>query len=104
MKFGINIKSNQWDGPYGPSIDQLLKNVFQKYGSNCHVIVFSGMGNDGALLAPTLKRNGCAIWTQSPETCANGSMPQSIIDLDCSEFSGSPETLAKALIQRVGYA
>jgi len=100
--FGINIKENQWDGPYGPSIDHLLKNVFQKYGVHCHVIVFSGMGNDGALLAPTLKRHGCSIWTQKPETCANGSMPQSIIDIECSEFSESPQVLAKALIERVG--
>jgi len=100
--FGVNIKANQWDGPYGPSIDHLLKNVFQKYGVHCHLIDFSGMGNDGALLAPTLKRHGCSIWTQKPETCANGSMPQSIIDIECSEFSESPQALAKALIKRVG--
>jgi len=100
--FGVNIKLNPWDGPYGPSIDHLLKNVFQKYGVHCHVIVFSGMGNDGSLLAPTLKKHGCSIWTQKPETCANGSMPQSIIDIDCSDYSESPQALAKALIQRVG--
>jgi len=100
---GIEVKNREWEGPYGPSIDQLLKNLVSLYGSRCHAIIFSGMGNDGALAAPTLKRNKCSIWTQSPETCANGSMPQSIIDLDCSELTDSPESLARALVARVGY-
>jgi len=99
---GAIIKKNQWDGPYGPSIDHLLRNLFNCYGSRCHVIVFSGMGNDGALLAPTMSRQGCSIWTQSPESCANGSMPQSIIDLECSDFTATPKELAHALIKRTG--
>jgi len=101
---GAKVIDNPWDGPYGPSIDHLLKNLVDHYGARCHVIVFSGMGNDGALLAPRMKQKGCSIWTQSPESCANGSMPQSIIDLECSEFTATPEELAQALIKRVGYS
>jgi chemotaxis response regulator CheB len=59
------------------------------------------MGNDGALTAPRMKRQGCCIWTQTPESCANGSMPQSIIDLECSEYSAAPKVLAQALIKRI---
>ena len=99
---GINIEPGEWEGPYGPSIDHLLRNLFAHYGKRCHVIVFSGMGNDGSLMAPTLAKSGCAVWTQSPESCANGSMPQSLIDLDCSSLTGSPKALAHALITKVG--
>jgi chemosensory pili system protein ChpB (putative protein-glutamate methylesterase) len=98
----MNITKKPWEGPYGPSIDHLLRNLFACYGSKCHVIVFSGMGNDGALIAPKMHHQGCSVWTQTPDSCANGSMPQSIIDLNCSEFSASPEELAEAFIKKVG--
>jgi len=99
---GVTVQENAWDGPYGPSIDHLLANLLRCYGARCHVIVFSGMGNDGALLAPRMQREGCAVWTQTPESCANGSMPQSIIDLECSELTATPKILAQALIKRLG--
>ena len=98
---GVSITQKPWEGPYGPSIDHLLANVLRCYTSRCHVIVFSGMGNDGALIAPRMKRQGCCVWTQTPESCANGSMPQSIIDLECSGLTAEPKELAQALIKRV---
>lgn len=98
---GVSITQKPWEGPYGPSIDHLLANVLRCYTSRCHVIFFSGMGNDGALIAPRMKRQGCGVWAQTPESCANGSMPQSIIDLECSELTASPKELAHALIKRV---
>jgi chemosensory pili system protein ChpB (putative protein-glutamate methylesterase) len=99
---GVSVQEEEWDGPYGPSIDHLLKNLFAHYGERCHVIVFSGMGNDGSLIAPTMKKKGCTIWAQTPENCANGSMPQSIIDLECSAYTAAPKELAHALINKVG--
>jgi chemosensory pili system protein ChpB (putative protein-glutamate methylesterase) len=98
----VQITENAWQGPYGPSIDHLLKNIVAAFGSRCHLIVFSGMGNDSAMMAPAMQKIGCQIWTQSPETCANASMPQTIIDMDCSNFTSTPEGLAQALIERVG--
>lgn len=98
----VSFTTNKWQGPYGPSIDHLLKNVLAAYGAKCHLIVFSGMGNDSALMAPVMRRTGCQIWTQDPVTCASASMPQAVIDLQCSNFSGTPEQLAEALIDRVG--
>jgi chemosensory pili system protein ChpB (putative protein-glutamate methylesterase) len=97
-----SFTSNKWPGPYGPSIDHLLKNVLAAYGAKCNLIVFSGMGNDGALMAPVMRRAGCRIWTQSPDSCASASMPQAVIDLNCSDFTGTPEQLAQALIDAVG--
>jgi chemosensory pili system protein ChpB (putative protein-glutamate methylesterase) len=98
----VSFTNNKWQGPYGPSIDHLLKNVLAGYGPKCHLMVFSGMGNDSALMAPVMHRAGCQIWTQDPASCASASMPQAVIDLHCSDFSGTPEQLAQALIERVG--
>lgn len=98
----VQIKENAWHGPYGPSIDHLLKNAVEAFGSKCNLMVFSGMGNDSAMMAPAMKKIGCQIWTQTPETCASSSMPQTIIDMECSNFTSTPEGLAEALIKRVG--
>lgn len=98
----VQIKENAWQGPYGPSIDHLLKNAVETFGSRCNLMVFSGMGNDSAMMAPAMQKIGCQIWTQSPETCASSSMPQTIIDMECSNFTSTPEGLAEALIKRVG--
>lgn len=98
----VRFSTNKWQGPYGPSIDHLLKNLLTVYGAKCNLIIFSGMGNDGALMAPKLHQAGCQIWTQEPNSCASASMPQAVIDLNCSDLCGTPEELAHALIQRVG--
>ncbi len=98
--FGVVTNDEPWIGPYAPSIDQFLAHAFSYYGTRCHVIVFSGMGNDGAGTIPRMKQAGCQVWTQSPQSCANASMPQSVLDLGCSDFSGSPQELAQALTKR----
>ncbi len=99
---GIQFHDKEWPGPYGPSIDQLLLNLHRHYGENCNLIVFSGMGNDGAMAVPAMKRSGCSIWAQTPESCANGAMPQSIIDLECCAYVAEPLALAKKFIEQVG--
>jgi chemosensory pili system protein ChpB (putative protein-glutamate methylesterase) len=98
---GIVFLDEAWTGPYGPSIDQFLIHTLAYYGNRCNVIVFSGMGNDGAAAIPAMKLAGCQVWTQSPESCATDSMPGTIIGLGCSDFTGTPEVLAQALIQRL---
>lgn len=97
-----HITENPWRGPYGPSIDHLLKNLMDDLSERFHLIVFSGMGNDSAMVAPAMQKAGCQIWTQSPETCASASMPQTIIDMQCSNYTDTPEGLAEAFIKRVG--
>lgn len=96
---GCVVSEQEWPGPYGPSIDQLLTNVCAHFGARCHVIVFSGMGNDGALAVPKMSESGSRIWTQSPDSCAHYSMPQSVIDLGYSQLSADPESLAHAIVE-----
>ena len=90
-----------WPGPYGPSIDQVLLNVADHYGPNCHAILFSGMGNDGAIAAPLLKAYGSRIWVQESTSCGNSSMPDSVAATGCSSLSGTPEELARELVKTI---
>jgi len=97
----VQFKDTAWPGPYGPSIDQVMINIANHYGSRCNVMVFSGMGNDGAIAAPLLKAYGCNIWVQSSDSCANSSMPDSVEATGCSSFTGSPVQLAAHLITTI---
>ncbi|MBW0147915.1 chemotaxis protein CheB [Marinobacter arenosus] len=90
-----------WPGPYGPSIDQVLLNVADHYGRHCHAILFSGMGNDGAIAAPMLKAYGSKIWVQESSSCGNSSMPDSVAATGCSTLCGTPEELARELVKTI---
>lgn len=94
-------EATPWPGPYGPSIDQVLLNVGDHYGSRCHAIVFSGMGNDGAIAAPLLRAYGSKIWVQNSASCGNSSMPDSVAETGCSSFSGTPTELARELVKTI---
>ena len=88
-----------WPGPYGPSIDQVLLNVADHFGKHCHAIIFSGMGNDGAIAAPMLSAYGSRIWVQEGSSCGNSSMPDSVAETGCVSYSGAPEQLAAELVR-----
>ncbi|AOY89592.1 chemotaxis protein CheB [Marinobacter salinus] len=93
--------NSAWPGPYGPSIDQVLLNVADHFGPRCHAILFSGMGNDGAIAAPLLKAYGSKIWVQESNSCGNSSMPDSVAATGCSTFCGTPEELARELVKTI---
>ncbi len=94
-------KDTPWPGPYGPSIDQVLLNVGDHFAGRCNAIIFSGMGNDGAIAAPLLKAYGSRIWVQESTSCGNSSMPDSVAATGCAGFCGTPEQLARELVKTI---
>ncbi len=90
----IQPSGQPWQGPYSPSIDQVMAKVARRYGTRSGAIIFSGMGDDGQRSCAFMKRLGGQIWAQEPSTCAIDSMPQCAIDSSCVSFIGSPEALA----------
>lgn len=95
---GVLWQNNGWSGPYGPSHDHLLKNVAQQYGSNCHAIVFSGMGSDGSLGAALVKEQGGTVWAQTSSSCVQSSMPDSAVETGVVDWQGAPAEMAEKLI------
>ncbi|PCK10003.1 MAG: chemotaxis protein CheB [Alteromonadaceae bacterium] len=87
-----------WEPPFKPSINQVIAKVARKYGKDCGVIIFSGMGDDGSQTCKLIANIGGQVWVQSPETCAIDSMPQNALDTNCVSFSGSPEALARHFV------
>jgi chemosensory pili system protein ChpB (putative protein-glutamate methylesterase) len=96
---GILWRNNDWSGPYGPSLDQLLKNVSEHYGSHCNTVIFSGMGSDGSIGAALVKENGGQVWAQSSDSCVQSSMPDSAAETGSVDWRGTPAEIAKKLIE-----
>ena len=94
----FRLKNRPWPGPYGPSIDQVILNVAAHYGAEAGYILFSGMGNDGADAIQTLPAPDIRVWAQTPETCANASMPESAIETGRINYTGDPSQLAMQLV------
>lgn len=95
---GMVSKSSSWPGPYGPSVDQVMINVAEHFLDRGRYILFSGMGNDGAEAAIIISKNNATIWAQSSETCANSSMPDSVVATGHVSYIGTPRQLASQLV------
>ncbi|MCE3251063.1 MAG: chemotaxis protein CheB [Cellvibrio sp.] len=88
-----------WKGSYAPSIDQLAANAARIYRERCGLIIFTGMGDDGAVSCRLIKQVGGRAWVQSPDDCTSDSMPVSALATGCVGLSGTPEYLARSLAQ-----
>ena len=99
MSDRVELFEEPWEGPYSPSIDQVMALIADHFGVQSGAILFSGMGNDGAISAAKLRQMGIEVWAQSAETCANSSQPDSARATGCVSFSGSPRELARKLVE-----
>ncbi len=89
---------NRWHGAYSPSIDQVIANIANIYGSNSGVIVFSGMGDDGARGCKWLAQKGGKVWLQERESCTVASMVDSVIAQTGADKIDLPEELGRAFM------
>lgn len=97
----VTAKNQSWEGPYAPSIDQVINNVVHCFGAGGGAILFSGMGNDGSIAGPLLNSWNGQVWAQSTASCAVSSQPDSARETGCVGFSGTPGELARQLVEQV---
>jgi chemosensory pili system protein ChpB (putative protein-glutamate methylesterase) len=97
----VHSTEQAWEGPYAPSIDQVISNVAHCFDNRSGAMLFSGMGNDGSIAGPLLNNRGGPVWAQTADSCAASSQPDSARETGCVSFSGSPEELARQLVEQV---
>ncbi len=97
----LMIKEETWPGNYSPSIDQVFANVARSFGPRCGVIVFSGMGEDGAAGARMVHQQGGNVWVQSPDSCTIDSMPLAAKATHVVTNEGTPSELAIQLTKTI---
>jgi len=99
---GTFIVSDQtWTTAYTPSVDSVVADIAHHYGNRAGVIIFTGMGNDGAASCRMMRRKGGKVWVQTPSTCTSDSMPESVLATGSVEFKGSPYALAQQLVKEM---
>ena len=86
-----------WGGQHTPDINELLVILSAAKLPSPGVIVFSGMGNDGAAALPIFEAAGGRVWAQAPTSAVCPAMPQAAINSGLVQKSGDPEALASAL-------
>jgi len=97
-KFGqLSSTRAQWDGEHTPDINELLVILSAAKLPACGVIIFSGMGDDGAEALSVFAASGGRIWAQSPDSAICPAMPQAAINSGLVQRSGDPATLAAHL-------
>ncbi|MDP2227023.1 MAG: chemotaxis protein CheB [Moraxellaceae bacterium] len=97
----VIVRDIGWDGPYSPSIDQVIANVTRRFGDRSGALIFSGMGGDGAISGPLMQEAGGFVWAQTAATSACSSQPDSMRATGVVSFSGSPHELAAHLVEHV---
>ena len=95
-------EGKEWNKPYTPNIDQIIRNVADYYQGNMGIIIFSGMCDDGAAASAELSGKGVPLWAQRPEDCICPAMPEAVIRRNAASFIGTSEELARHLNNRYG--
>lgn len=88
-----------WSGFYKPSINQVIARVARVYRSRCGVIVFSGMGDDGAQSCAMMHHRGGQVWVQSIDSCTIDSMPASVLNKGLAQLQAPPAELAERFVE-----
>ena len=93
----LMFSKNKWSGFYSPSIDQVAANIARVYRHRSGIIMFSGMGDDGAASCRLIKQQGGKVWVQTPQQSTIASMPEAALSTGTVSFVGSPIELADEL-------
>lgn len=96
----IELRDEPTRGPYKPCIDEVMEEVARCYGNRAAAIVFSGMGEDGAVGALAINAAGGRVWAQDAPSCSISSMPDAARRRGVVEFSGTPDELAQRLAEQ----
>lgn len=87
---------------YTPCIDDVLRDIADRFGAGATAIIFSGMAGDAVEGAVYLTTRGGAVWVQDPATCVVSSMVDGAKARGVVEFIGSPRELAERCVAAYG--
>lgn len=85
---------------YTPSIDEVLRDVADRFGKRATGIIFSGMAGDGVEGAVYLTSKGGEVWAQDANSCVVSSMVDGARARGVVEFTGSPRELAARCVAK----
>ena len=94
----IRLTDETIPGSYRPSIDDVMREAAEALPGRAHAIVFSGMGEDGALGVRRIHELGGTVFAQNADSSVISSMPDAARREGVVSFSGDPEALAERVV------
>jgi chemotaxis response regulator CheB len=85
---------------YQPCIDDVMRDVADRFGRRVTGIIFSGMAGDAIEGAVHITVRGGEVWAQDPESCVVSSMVDGARARGVVEYVGSPRELAEQCVRR----
>jgi two-component system chemotaxis response regulator CheB/chemosensory pili system protein ChpB (putative protein-glutamate methylesterase) len=94
----VVLQRDEGDAEFRPSIDRVLRDAADRFGSAAGAIVFSGMSSDAAEGCRYVASKGGAVYVQKPDSCVVSTMVDGVCDTGVVRFQGSPKELAEKLL------
>lgn len=94
----VLLEKDASEAAYRPSIDRVIEDAANRYGTNAGAIVFSGMSDDAVAGCRYLVGKGGRVYAQSPDSCVVSTMVDGVIEAGLVSFEGTPKELAAKLL------
>ncbi len=89
-----------WGSGHAPDINLAIRELSRSGAADTGVILFSGMGTDGAEALADYTAGGGVAWAQHPDDAICGAMPLAAVPTGCVSRIDTPAALATALFRR----
>ena len=93
----LMVEDQAWPGRFQPSLDALAVEFSHRPKNLGGVVIFSGMGEDGAKASRLYAANGGTVWAQEPSSCVVSAMPDAALATHSVSYCGQPSALAHRL-------
>ncbi|HVF35610.1 MAG TPA: chemotaxis protein CheB, partial [Candidatus Saccharimonadia bacterium] len=85
---------------YSPSIDQVMCDVADAFGTGAGAIIFSGMAHDAIEGARRIVAKGGVVWVQDPASCVISSMVDGAREAGVVSYTAKPAELARHFLEQ----
>lgn len=93
----IDISDKPAESLHKPSVDVMIKSVFDIYGKNTLGVIMTGMGRDGLEGIKDIKSAGGYCIAQNEETCVVYGMPKAIVDAGIADVIAPLEKIPEII-------
>lgn len=101
LKITAQIKEDEVNVLYKPSVDLLFKSIADTYGGATIGVILTGMGQDGLEGARRIKEKGGYIIAQDEQTSIIYGMPKAVVEADLADKVLPEEQIAGEIINNL---
>jgi two-component system chemotaxis response regulator CheB len=85
-----------------PAVDIALESVAHAFGPRALAVILTGMGQDGAAAALTLRQAGGHVLAEAASSCVVWGMPRAVVERGAANASVPLDELAAAIVRTLG--